>query len=178
MKEKSIVGDLINFRRLVHSPINENGTIFLFGKVAQDLSMYVEEIKPGFPDSVARRFTGKGCGRIFVEFEHSSLNFKDHKHDHRDCDLIMSSEHNWADCPIEVIEREKSSNRCQTRESRGQRLSEAGEHSFDEHLAQSPAKVQKLFQEFNRKVSEISENVWRKCTKVVTYYAPERVFIS
>ena len=33
MKEKSIVGDLIHFRGQVYSPLNENGAIFLFGKV-------------------------------------------------------------------------------------------------------------------------------------------------
>ena len=66
--------------------------------------MYVEEIKPGFPDCVARRFTGKGWERIFVEFEYTSLNFRDHKHDHQHCDLIVCWEHNWHECPIQVIE--------------------------------------------------------------------------
>lgn len=48
MAKKSIVGDLINFRGLVYSPMNENGVIFLFGKVVEDLNMYIEEIKPGY----------------------------------------------------------------------------------------------------------------------------------
>lgn len=61
---QSLVGDLINFRGLVYSPLNENGVVFLFGKVAEDLNMYVEEIKPGFPDCIARRFTGKGWERL------------------------------------------------------------------------------------------------------------------
>jgi hypothetical protein len=39
MPEKSIVGDLINFRGLVYAPLNENGVIFLFGKVMDDLNM-------------------------------------------------------------------------------------------------------------------------------------------
>jgi hypothetical protein len=55
---RSIVGDLINFRGLVYAPLNENGVVFLFGKVAEDLNMYVEEIKPGFPDCIDGRFTG------------------------------------------------------------------------------------------------------------------------
>jgi hypothetical protein len=45
--DKSVVGDLINFRGMVYAPMNENGVIFLFGKVMEDLYMYVEEIKPG-----------------------------------------------------------------------------------------------------------------------------------
>jgi hypothetical protein len=69
MAKKSIVGDLINFRGLVYSPMNENGVIFLFGKVVEDLNMYIEEIKPGYPDCVGRRFTGKGWEEVSIEFE-------------------------------------------------------------------------------------------------------------
>lgn len=67
MKEHSVVGDLINFRGLVYSPMNENGVIFLFGKVMEDLNMYIEEIKPGFPDCTGRRFNGKGWEKIYIE---------------------------------------------------------------------------------------------------------------
>jgi hypothetical protein len=104
MTEKSIVGDLINFRGLVYSPLNENGVIFLFGKVADDLNMYIEEIKPGFPDCIGRRFIGKGWERVAIEFEYQSLNFKQHGHDPKKCDLIICWEHNWDNCPIEVLE--------------------------------------------------------------------------
>ena len=103
-KDASIVGDLINFRGMVYSPMNENGVIFLFGKIMDDLHMYVEEIKPGYPDCIARRFTGKGWERIRVEFEFYSSNFKQHKHDPVDCDVIVCWEHDWSDCPLEVIE--------------------------------------------------------------------------
>lgn len=34
---KSMVGDPINFCGLVYGPMNENGLIFLFGKVVEDL---------------------------------------------------------------------------------------------------------------------------------------------
>jgi hypothetical protein len=39
MNDKNVVGDLINFRGLVYSPTNENGVIFLFGRVTEDLNM-------------------------------------------------------------------------------------------------------------------------------------------
>ena len=39
MASKSIVGDLINFRGLVYSPLNENGVIFLFGKVVEGMDV-------------------------------------------------------------------------------------------------------------------------------------------
>lgn len=104
LNEKSVVGDLINFRGLVYSPMNENGVIFLFGKVMEDLNMYIEEIKPGFPDCIGRRFNGKGWERVRIEFEYLSSNFKLHKHDPRKCDIIICWEHNWPECRLEVIE--------------------------------------------------------------------------
>ena len=64
---KSIVGDLINFRGLVYSPVNESGVVFLFGKVVEDLNMYIKEIKPGYPDCIARRFVGNGWEQPVAE---------------------------------------------------------------------------------------------------------------
>ncbi len=81
MTDKSIVGDLINFRGLVYAPLNENGVVFLFGKIADDLNMYIEEIKPGFPDCIGRRYIGKGWERVAIEFEYQSRNFVQHGHD-------------------------------------------------------------------------------------------------
>lgn len=104
MAERSIVGDLINFRGLVYAPLNEQGVVFLFGKVAHDLNMYVEEIKPGFPDCIARRFVGKGWERVRIEFEFVSSNFRAHGHDAEGCDIIVCWEHDWQECPLEVIE--------------------------------------------------------------------------
>lgn len=103
-RKKSIVGKVINFRGLVYGPINENGVIFLFGKVVEDLNMYVEEIKPGFPDCIGRRRINKGWEKVRIEFEYKSSEFKKHNHDPKDCDLIICWEHDWPDCPLEVIE--------------------------------------------------------------------------
>ncbi len=44
-KEDSIVGELINFRGLVYSLINEQGVVFLFGRLLEDLNMYIEEVE-------------------------------------------------------------------------------------------------------------------------------------
>ncbi len=52
--EESIVGQIINFRGLVYSPINEQGVVFLFGRVLEDLNLYIEEIRIKYPDCVAR----------------------------------------------------------------------------------------------------------------------------
>jgi len=44
MDRKDLVGDLINFRGIVYAPLNEQGVVFLFGKVIEDLNMYIELI--------------------------------------------------------------------------------------------------------------------------------------
>jgi hypothetical protein len=103
--EESIVGPVINFRGLVYSPINEQGVVFLFGKVSKDLNIEVEEIKTGFPDAICRVRTGRGYARRRMEFEFRSSDFKKHGHPIEDCDVIVCWEHDWTECPekIEVI---------------------------------------------------------------------------
>jgi hypothetical protein len=103
--EESIVGPVINFRGLVYSPINEQGVVFLFGKVSKDLNIEVEEIKTGFPDAICRVRTGRGYARRRMEFEFRSSDFQKHGHPVEGCDMIVCWEHDWTECPekIEVI---------------------------------------------------------------------------
>jgi hypothetical protein len=180
MKGKSIVGDLINFRGLVYSPINENGVIFLFGKVIEDLNMYIEEIKPGFPDCIGRRFTGKGWERVSIEFEYKSSQFKEHNHNPDECDMVVCWEHDWPDCPLEVIElREIIKSLPNKPIERPDTISEVGKPTVEDHLKKYPVKVRELFQKIDREIKSISEDIWRKTTgrPGVTYYSPERVFV-
>jgi hypothetical protein len=51
-----------------------------------------------------RRFIGKGWERVAIEFEFKSSDFKQHKHDPKDCDMIICWENDWNDCPLEVLE--------------------------------------------------------------------------
>lgn len=178
MREKSIVGDLINFRGLVYSPTNENGVVFLFGKVMEDLNMYIEEIKPGFPDCIGRRFTGKGWERVSIEFEYKSSHFKQHGHDPNECSIIVCWEHDWFDCPIEVIELRNIIISLPNKPiERPDKISEI--NTVEEHLKNFPSKVRNIFKEFDRKVKDISDEIWYKVTVSpgVTYYSPERVFV-
>lgn len=103
-KKRSIVGDPINFSGLIYGPLNENGVIFLFSKIHDKLGINIEAIKPGFPDAKGRRNIGKGWEDIWIEFEFKSSYFKVHGHDSKECDVIVCWEHDWKDCPIEVIE--------------------------------------------------------------------------
>tara|TARA_B100000315_G_C14467417_1_gene536625 strand:+ start:109 stop:1002 length:894 start_codon:yes stop_codon:yes gene_type:complete len=103
-KKRSIAGDPINFNGLIHGPLNENGVIFLFGKIHDKLGFRIEAIQPSFPDAVGRRQTAKGWETVWIEFEFKSSNFKVHKHDPKECDVIICWEDDWKDCPIDVIE--------------------------------------------------------------------------
>lgn len=100
-------GAFLNFRGLQHAPINEQGVVFLFGMVALDLGYIVEGVGTGFPDCDAKRSvsrTGDVWERVRIEFEFRSRNFLDHGHRAEDCDVLVCWEHNWSDCPIEVLE--------------------------------------------------------------------------
>ncbi len=180
MKERSIVGDLINFRGLVYSPTNENGVIFLFGKVMEDLNMYIEEIKPGFPDCIGRRFTGKGWERVAIEFEYKSSHFQQHGHDPNECDIVVCWEHDWPDCPVEVIELSDIIKSLPNKPiERPDKASMIGQITVEEHLKKFPPKVRELFEEFDKRVKGISDEIWHRVTTKpgATYYSPERVFV-
>ncbi|MEW6356612.1 MAG: hypothetical protein AB1696_09815 [Planctomycetota bacterium] len=100
-------GAPISFRGLTHAPINEQGVVYLFGMVSYELGFIVEAIQPSFPDCEAKRCVDSKRNRwqrVRIEFEYESSNFRQHGHDPQQCDLIVCWEHDWQDCPIEVLE--------------------------------------------------------------------------
>lgn len=100
-------GRPIDFRGLRHAPINEQGVVFLFGMVAYELGFIVEAVHASFPDCEAKRAldaAGRRWQRVRIEFEYQSRSFRDHGHDPAQCDLIVCWEHNWSECPLEVVE--------------------------------------------------------------------------
>ena len=104
-KKGKKIGPIINFRQLLHAPINEQGVVFLFGLVAKDLGFTIENVQPGYPDCIAfREITKDESRKVSIEFEIKSKNFSLHKHNPDDCDLIVCWEDNWKGCSIEVIE--------------------------------------------------------------------------
>jgi hypothetical protein len=102
--EADITGEPINFRGMVYAPLNEAGVILLFARVMDDLGIIYESSPPGFPDMVGRRKVGNAWQRVRIEFEYKSSNFKQHGHDPSKCDIIVCWEHDWPECPLEVIE--------------------------------------------------------------------------
>jgi len=104
-------GSFLNFRGLQHAPLNEIGVVFLFGMVCNDLGFVVESIRPDYPDCDAKRRIDKKQDkweRVRIEFEFRSSSFKLHGHDPELCDVIICWEHDWPDCPLEVIELKSS----------------------------------------------------------------------
>jgi len=114
-RKRSIVGDPINFKGLIYGPLNENGVIFLFSKIHDKLGINIEAIQPSFPDAKGRRKGRKGWEDIWIEFEFKSSHFKVHNHDPKECDVIVCWEHDWQECPIEVIELRKEIERLEDR---------------------------------------------------------------
>ena len=176
--EKNIVGDLINFRGLVYSPVSEQGVVFLFGKVNEDLNMYIEEIRTAYPDCVARRFIGRGWERVYIEFEYKSSDFQTHKHDPQNCDIIVCWEHDWKDCPLEVIElreriKEFPNRPVQPPVDTGVTL---------EGLLRERKLTQEhvdLLHKFEEEIRQTDDKVWQKVFRTcVNYYSPERLFLS
>jgi hypothetical protein len=103
----TVFGRPMNFRGLRHAPINEQGVVFLFGIIAYELGFIVESVQQGFPDCEAKRALDGGGGRwqrVRIEFEFESRTFRDHAHDPKGADLVVCWEHNWPECPVEVLE--------------------------------------------------------------------------
>jgi HNH endonuclease len=92
----------------VYGPTSEGGVISLFGAMAVSLGFLILKIQTEFPDCEALRMAGKDRNRpVKIEFEYESRNFLRHMHDPNGCDIIVCWEHNWPECPLEVIELKK-----------------------------------------------------------------------
>jgi len=65
----------------------------------------VMRLQAEFPDCEAMCEVEPGrWQRVRIEFEYESRNFLAHMHPVAGCDLIVCWNHNWKDCPLEVLE--------------------------------------------------------------------------
>lgn len=106
-KKGVVYGAPIDFRGLRQAPVNEQGVVFLFGKISEELGFSIEAIKTAFPDCEGKRLIDRRKNHwenVSIEFEYSSSNFYQHGHDASKCDVIVCWMHDWLDCPLEVIE--------------------------------------------------------------------------
>lgn len=105
LNDRPLYGPPMKPCALAYCPTNEAGVIYLFGSMAVELGFMVTSLQAAFPDCEAmRRVKGGKWQPIRIEFEYESRNFMKHMHDAKGCDLIVCWEHNWPECPIEVIE--------------------------------------------------------------------------
>jgi hypothetical protein len=97
-------GGILGVRGIVYEPINEQGVILLFAALCHDSGFMIEGIGSSFPDALLRRRNSKGTwNSCRAEFEYKSSSFKAHKHNPSQCDIVICWEHDWADCPLEVL---------------------------------------------------------------------------
>ena len=185
--EKSIVGPLINFRGLVYSPINEQGVVFLFGRILEDLNLYIEEIRIKYPDCVARRYTGKGWERVYIEFEYLASNFLLHGHDPKECNIIVCWQNDLSASDkkklpgVEIIELRSLIEELEsTPIEEPDRVIQRSEYDLDHHFTRKNVNksVQQLYRRLDEDVQQIDDNIFNKFAKTaITYYSPERNFV-
>jgi len=103
--DREIYGPLMRKSPLMCAPTNEQGVIFLFGAMAENLGFAVLRIRTEYPDCEAfRQLDEDRWERLKIEFEYESRNFLKHMHEPRHCDMIVCWRHNWPECPLEVVE--------------------------------------------------------------------------
>jgi hypothetical protein len=103
------------------APTNEQGVLFVFGAVAQDLGLCITHVQTEFPDVEAMRIVGPNkCQRVLYELEYESRNFLAHGHSVHECDGIVCWINNWPECPVEVIELRRVVEELRNRQNRGE----------------------------------------------------------
>ncbi len=102
-KEELVIGEPLDFEGLTNAPMEENGVIFLFGKLHERMGIRIKAIRKGFPDATGEVWIK---GRLYprtIEFEFHSSDFKRHGHDASKCDIIVCWEHDWTDRPEHIF---------------------------------------------------------------------------
>jgi hypothetical protein len=108
LNDRPIYGAALIEGTMGFAPVNEMGVVYLFGGMARELGFIVLWMGTAYPDCEAFREVEPGrWQRVRIEFEFQSRNFLQHFHDPKGCDLIVCWEHNWPECPLEVVELKK-----------------------------------------------------------------------
>ena len=165
-KRKKITGELINFRGLIYAPVNEQGVVFLFGMIAHELGLYVELVRPGYPDCIAKRDIGKGrWEEVKIEFEFRSSNFD---HEPSECDMIVCWEHDWKACPehIEIIELKDEIKKLENVLTKPSNKSQyVDEYPLKIHTNKAGNEARKLFEELDKKIKQIDSSIYYEIGK-------------
>ena len=170
------VGDVINFRGVIFSPVKEQGVVGLFMTILPDLNMRIELMRTGFPDCLAHRYDGHEWVRVNLEFELKSKNFLRHGHNVEECDLIVCWEHDWSDCPIEVIELKEKIKEFENYSIDEPEIKKNGKVEYKHDLSPNQKEILDVLFEY---VKTFSDDVWIKTvSKGYSIYSSVRgVFI-
>jgi hypothetical protein len=157
--------------------LNEQGVVFLFGMVARELGMYVELVRPGYPDCIAKRYIGKGrWEEVRIEFEYRSSQFK---HNPSECDMIICWQHDWKECPksIEVIGLKEEIKRLENFPlGLPDKPTKEEIYSLEMHLNKGRNDIKKLFETLDKKIKGIDDSIYYKGAKYrIYYYSPKRI---
>lgn len=180
-KRRNIVGKLVDFRGLVYAPVNENGVIFLFSKITKDLNLYIETIRTGFPDCIAKRYIGHGqWEEVRIEFEFAASNFVSHKHNPADCDMIVCWENDWSNCPkhIEILELKSIIGTLENEEIKEPDRIDASSTDLTSLFKKYSPQTKRQALLLEKLLIAEKKKVWRKVHKRgFTFYSPEKVFV-
>jgi len=103
-----LVGQPMELKVMRWAPTNEMGVVALFIEFRKELGFpFIEIIRTRFPDAVVFEKSSRGHIRKYVEFEFKSSGYKSHLKSSRVCHYVVCWEHNWKECPIQVIELQK-----------------------------------------------------------------------
>jgi hypothetical protein len=120
-KQRAVYGVALTELPLAHGPVNEFGVVFLFGSLARELGFVVLRIRAEYPDIEAMREIGEDQWQhTWIEVEYESRNFLRHRHDAKQCEVVVCWIHNWPGCPLEVIELREVLKKKMERRDRGQ----------------------------------------------------------
>lgn len=153
------VGDVINFRGIIFAPTMEQGVVGLFMTILPDLNMRIELMRTRFPDCLAHRYNGHEWVRINLEFELKSKTFLRHGHNVEECDLIVCWEHDWLDCPIEVIELKEKIKEFENYTIDKPEIKKNGKIEYKHNLSPNQKEILEVLFEY---VKTFSDDVWVK----------------
>jgi hypothetical protein len=173
----SILGDLINIRGFVYAPVNETGVIALLAAMVEDLRLQVEEVRPHAPHYIVRRQTRRVWERVAVACAYKSSELQAQAWALEGSHLIVCWEHDWPDCPLDVIELPTVIHTPPLTPTRAHHLPGLGGY-----LARQPERTQRLFHRMDHGIRTLAPDIMAKTTKGrkrmggVSYYAPKRRF--
>lgn len=187
MAERKIVGAPLNFRGLVYGPINEQGVVYLFGLIANDLNIRVESIQQGYPDCTAVRYIGKGkWKRISIEFEYKSSGFD---RDPDKCNVLVCWEDDLTEGKraaikgLEVIDLKSMINTPEVpnvQPEDPEEISQEKEYDLEYHFERKNVseRTRQLYGELDKEIRKVNESIWVKYAQTaVTYYSPEKMLV-